>query len=212
MCKDDKHSNRIRLPRDGVLLAEDEKVILKAVSEEQKDYIMQVAYECSIIKHEFENKIYRKYLWEEFVDKNAAYYCIYDKKSKDFVGYCGINNLNKETPRLVIELLKSRRKQGYGYYALALLMDKFFEITGENTFCSRIEVDNYASQKLHKKLGAVPYGLGELFFHGDELTKYQKDNQGLIDENMRILATEFGVEPIKLIGSVLEYRIEWKRS
>lgn len=40
-------------------------------------------------------------------------------------------------------------------------MDQFFEITGEHVFRSRVEVDNYASQALHRKLGAVPNGMSE---------------------------------------------------
>lgn len=34
-------------------------------------------------------------------------------------------NLTKEVPELAIELLKKCRKQGYGYQALSLLMDRF---------------------------------------------------------------------------------------
>lgn len=40
-------------------------------------------------------------------------------------------------------------------------MDQFSEITGEHVFRSRVEVDNYASQALHRKLGAVPNGMSE---------------------------------------------------
>ena len=40
-------------------------------------------------------------------------------------------------------------------------MDQFSEITGEHVFRSRVEVDNYASQALHRKLGVVPNGMSE---------------------------------------------------
>ena len=40
-------------------------------------------------------------------------------------------------------------------------MNQFSEITGEHVFRSRVEVDNYASQALHRKLGAVPNGMSE---------------------------------------------------
>ena len=63
MCKEDKYSNRMSLPRDGALLAENNNILLKAVSEDQKDYMLSVSYECSFIKHEFENETYRKYFW-----------------------------------------------------------------------------------------------------------------------------------------------------
>lgn len=67
---------RYRLPRNGAILAENDFVILKAISEDQKDNIMKVSYECSFAKREFENEIYRNYLWESFIDENAVYYCI----------------------------------------------------------------------------------------------------------------------------------------
>ncbi len=210
MCKEDKYSNRMSLPRDGALLAENNNILLKAVSEDQKDYMLSVSYECSFIKHEFENETYRKYLWEEFIRENVANYCIYTKDTNDFVGYCGIKDITREIPELAIELLSKYRQHGYGFQALSMLMDEFSRITGEHVFRSRVEVDNYASQALHRKLGAVPNGMSEFLLHGEEIIKYQKENQHLIDDNIRKLAADFGVEPIEILGHVLEYRIEWK--
>lgn len=210
MDKEEKYNNRMRLPKEGAILAENDNILLKAVSEEQKNYMLSVSYECSFLKHEFENETYRKYLWEEFINEKVANYCIYDKKTKEFVGYCGIKDLTREIPELAIELLSKYRQHGYGFQALSLLMDQFSKITGENVFWSRVEVDNYASQALHRKLGAVPNGMSEFLLHGEEITKYQKENQHLIDDNIRKLAADFGVEPIEILGHVLEYRIEWK--
>lgn len=210
MDKEEKYNNRMRLPKEGAILAENDNILLKAVSEEQKDYMLSVSYECSFLKHEFENETYRKYLWEEFINEKVANYCIYDKKTKEFVGYCGIKDLTREIPELAIELLSKYRQHGYGFQALSLLMDQFSEITGEHVFRSRVEVDNYASQALHRKLGAVPNGMSEFLLHGEEITKYQKENQYLIDDNIRKLAADFGVEPVEILGHVLEYKIEWK--
>ena len=202
--------SRCKLPRNGAILVENDLVILKAISEDQKDNIMKVSYECSFAKREFENEIYRNYLWESFIDENAAYYCIYDKGTKEFIGYCGVKNLTKEIPELVIELLPNLRKHGYGFQALCLFMSQFAKITGENLFRSRITIDNVASQALHKKLGALPNGISEFFLHGKNLIEYQMENQHLIDDNIRKLAVDFNVEPIELLGHVLEYKIEWK--
>lgn len=89
-------------------------------------------------------------------------------------------------------------------------MDQFSVITGETIFRTRVEVDNYASQSLHRKLGAVPNGLSEFLLHGEDLIRYQNENQYLIDDNIRKLAVDFGVDPIEILGHVLEYKIEWK--
>ena len=201
---------RMRLPKDGMILAENDDILLRAVSEDQKDYMLRVSYECSFFKHEFENDTYRKYLWEEFIDKNAANYCIYINDTKEFIGYCGIKNLTREVPELAIELLSKYRNHGYGFQALSLLMDQFSVITGEKIFRARVEVDNYASQSLHRKLGAVPNGLSEFLLHGEDLIRYQNENQYLIDDNIRKLAVDFGVDPIEILGHVLEYKIKWK--
>lgn len=201
---------RCRLPRNGAILAENDFVILKAISEDQKDNIMKVSYECSFAKREFENEIYRNYLQESFIDENAVYYCINNKSTKEFIGYCGVKNLTKEIPELVIELLPNCRKQGYGFQALSLFMSQLAKITGETLFRSRITIDNIASQDLHKKLGALPNGISEIFLHGEKLIEYQMENQYLIDDNIRKLAADFNVEPIELLGHVLEYIIEWK--
>ena len=206
----EKYNNRMRLPKDGKILAENKNILLKAVSEDQKDYMISVSYECSFLKHEFENETYRKYLWEEFINEKVANYCIYDKKTKEFVGYCGIKDLTREIPELAIELLPKYRQHGYGFQALSLLMDEFSRITGEHVFRSRVEVDNYASQALHRKLGAIPNGISEFLLHGEEIIKYQKENQHLIDDDIRKLAADFEVEPIEILGHVLEYKIEWK--
>ena len=206
----EKYNNRMRLPKDGKILVENKNILLKAVSEEQKDYMISVSYECSFLKHEFENETYRKYLWEEFINEKVANYCIYDKETKEFVGYCGIKDLTRKIPELAIELLPKYRQHGYGFQALSLLMDEFSRITGEHVFRSRVEVDNYASQALHRKLGAIPNGMSEFLLHGEEIIKYQKENQHLIDDNIRKLAADFEVEPIEILGHVLEYKIEWK--
>ena len=47
MNKEDKYSNRMSLPKDGMILAENDDILLRAVSEGQKDYMFRVAYECS---------------------------------------------------------------------------------------------------------------------------------------------------------------------
>ena len=60
-----------------------------------------------------------------------------------------------------------------------------------------------------KKLGSMPNGVSEILLHGETLEKFVKDNLNLIDDNLKVLAHEFCVEPEMLLGQVLEYRIEW---
>lgn len=208
--KCDMNFNKSILPQKGSILAEDEKVVLKAVSDEDYSDYMKVSYECSVMKRAFKEEAFKKDLWESFLEDTAANYSIFDKVTGEYVGYCGIKNLKVENWELVMELLEKYQCQGYGYHALVVMLNALTALTGRTIYRSRIDSDNYASQNLMKKLGAKPNGISEMFIHGEELQKFQEENSNLIDDKLRALADEFNVAPIDLIGHVLEFRIDWK--
>lgn len=198
------------LPKRGHLLVENDKVILRAISDEDYDDYMEVSYECAIMRSAFKEIAFKKDLWESFLSVTAANFSIFDKVSGEYAGYCGIKNINVENWELVIELLKKYRHRGYGYHALVEMLNALTALTGKTTYRSRVDSDNYASQNLMKKLGAIPNGISEMFIHGEDLRKFQEENKNLIDDKLRKLAKEFHVAPIDLIGHVLEFRIDWK--
>lgn len=198
------------LPGRGQLFAENDKVILRAISDEDYEDYMAVSYECAIMRSAFKEDAFRKDLWESFLSDTTANFSIFDKVSGEYVGYCGIKNINVENWELAIELLKKHRHQGYGYHALVAMLNALTILTGITTYRSRVDSDNYASQNLMKKLGAKPNGISEMFIHGEDLQKFQEENKDLIDDKVRKLAKEFHVAPIDLIGHVLEFRIDWK--
>lgn len=208
--KGDMNFDKNILPQKGMILAEDEKVILKAVSDEDYSNYMEVSYECSVMKSAFKEEDFKNDLWESFLEDTAANYSVFDKATGEYVGYCGIKNLKTENWELAVELLGKYRHQGYGYHALAVMLNALTALTGRSTYRSRVDSDNYASQNLMKKLGAKPNGISEMFIHGEELQKFQEENSNLIDDKLMALADEFDVAPIDLIGHVLEFRIDWK--
>ncbi|MCM1498511.1 MAG: GNAT family N-acetyltransferase [Clostridium sp.] len=208
--KDNMDFDKSILPQKGMILAEDEKVILKAISDEDYSDYMKVSYECSVMKRAFKEDTFKKDLWESFLEDTTANYSIFDKVTGEYAGYCGIKNLKAENWELAMELLGKYRHQGYGYHALVAMLNALTALTGRNIYRSRVDSDNYASQNLMKKLGAKPNGISEMFIHGEELQKFQEENSNLIDNKLRALANEFEVEPIDLIGHVLEFRIDWK--
>ena len=197
------------LSRRGRLLAENDMVMLRNISDEDYEDYMKVSYECAIMKSAFKEDTFKKDLWESFLSDTAANFSIYDKVSGEYVGCCGIKNINVENWELVIELLKKYRHRGYGYHALVVMLNALTELTGKPAYRSRVDSDNYASQNLMKKLGAKPNGISEMFIHGEYLRKFQEENKDLIDDKLRKLAKEFHVAPIDLIGHVLEFRIDW---
>lgn len=198
------------LPRRGGFLAENEKIVLRAVTNEDYENYMEVSYECAIMRSAFKEDVFKKDLWESFLSDIAANFSIFDKLTGEYVGYCGIKNINVESWERAIELLKKYRHRGYGYHALVVMLNALVELTGKTTYRSRVDSDNYASQNLMRKIGAIPNGISEMFIHGEDLRKFQEENKDLIDDKLRKLAKEFHVAPIDLIGHVLEFRIEWK--
>lgn len=207
---DNLNFDKSTLPRRGQLLAENDMVILRAISDEDYENYMKVSYECAIMRSAFKEDSFKKDLWESFISNTAANFSIIEKEAMEYVGYCGIKNVNVENWELVIELLKKYRHRGYGYHALVVMLNALTELTGKTTYRSRVDSDNYASQNLMKKLGAKPNGISEMFIHGEDLQKFQEENKDLIDDKLRKLAKEFHTAPIDLIGHVLEFRIEWK--
>ena len=77
-----------------------------------------------------------------------------------------------------------------------------------NEFHIKVEPDNYASQKLFERLGAVPYGIAEFMLHKEEdILRCEEENMDAIDEQLVNVAEKFGVEPRKLLSHVLEYKL-----
>ena len=135
------------LPRRGQLLAENDMVILRTISDEDYEDYMKVSYECAIMKSAFKEDAFKKDLWESFLFDTAANFSIFDKVTGEYVGYCGIKNLSAENWELVIELLKKYRHRGYGYHALVVMLNALTELTGKTTYRSRVDSDNYASDR-----------------------------------------------------------------
>lgn len=196
------------LPKCGELFAEDSKIRLSVISEIEKDHYINVSYECSAVKGAFKNTDYVKFLWEEFLNKNAFVCSIYDKETDEYIGYCSVKDLRKEYLELAIEEKEIYRNQGYGTRAIRLFTTKLTELLGERFYRVRIDMDNYASQKLFKKVGAYPNGISEFLLTGKELEKFREENISLIDENMRKVAEEFCMDAEDMLGYVLEYLID----
>lgn len=199
--------DRSVLPDRGQEFARNDRVILKAISESEHDSYIQVSYECATLKGFYKNEDYVQGVWSDFISDNAANYSIYDRKNGNYIGYCGIKDVNSVIWEIVIEIMQQYQHKRYGYSALSLMLKTLSEITGMREYKSYVEVDNYASQALMRKIGGVPDGIKEMFFHGDDLKTLQDEYEDRIDESLKAVAYEFGVEPKTLIGCVLKYAI-----
>ena len=195
------------LPDKGYELARNNRVILKAISESEHDSYVQVSYECATLKGFYKNEDFVQDLWSDFISDKAANYSIYDLQDGNFIGYCGIKDIYAGVWEIVIEIMQQYEHKGYGYSALSLMLKSLSKITGVTEYKSYVEVDNYASQALMRKIGGVLDGIKEMFFHGDDLKSLQNEYEDKLDGNIKTVANEFDVEPKRLIGCVLKYLI-----
>lgn len=200
--------DRSNIPQRGAVLAEDEKVILKMLSEEEYTSYIDVSFECSDMKSAFKEGAFKQDLWNEFKSDYTVAASIYDKVSGEYVGYCSVKDIRKEDWEIAIEEKEKYRHQGYGFHALDLFIKKIHELTQHRFFRARIDIDNIASQNLWKKLGGYPDGISEFLLHGEDLEEFQRENISEIDDSIRKIAEEFCVEPEDLIGHVLEFRLD----
>jgi RimJ/RimL family protein N-acetyltransferase len=203
--------DRSKLPQKGEILGQNGRVVLRAIADEDHDNSMRVALEDPVMRSAIENEAIKKDLWERFLTETAAIFSIFDRRTGEYLGYCGIKDLAADPWELLMELSTPVRGKGYGYSALVLLLDSLVERTGEEVYRARIDANNYASQTITKKVGGSPDGISEMFMHGEELAQFQEENRNLIDDKLKQVAEEFGVNPIDLIGHFLEYRIVWHR-
>lgn len=206
-----KEFNRNILPGKGEVFAEDDSIILKVISDEEYEQYIQVSFEDQ--RHpEFKNdEAYCNSLWKNFINEKAFVCSIYEKKSNQFVGYCSIKNLYNPDWELALEEMNVYQHKGFGTRALQLFLKELYKKTGTRFICAKIEIDNYTSQGLVKKLGAFPDGISEHLLHGEDLIQFQEENKDLIDDQIRQVAYEFCMEPEDMLGCVLVYRFDMEK-
>ncbi len=199
------------LPTAGEILAENERIILRAFSENDRQNYLDVSKEHSYLKSYYSETHFLEELWNGCMSDSAAYFSISLSDYGTFIGYCAIKDISKDEWEIAIELDKKYIGQGYGYQALLLMFGSIYSLTGMSNFSSLVDADNYRSQALMKKLGGVPDGIREFLIHGEELEQFENDNLELIDDKLREVAHEFNVEPRKLLSHVLAYRFDISR-
>lgn len=160
----------------------------------------------------FKFEDFRESLWDEHMnDENNLMCSIISNQTQEYVGYCGIKNTLAENWEIAIEILNKWKRQGIGYFSMQKFLDTVANRTGVVEFRIRIDSDNYASQALFEKLGAIPNGISEYMLHGEEnIKKFEEENLKYIDDKLVDVAKKIGVEPRKLLSHVLEYLLVWK--
>ena len=178
----------------GETLQSNGHVILRKVKETDREMFLELQRETSMMRSMLKEEGYRLMLWDEHIQDKALMATI--EVDDDW--------------EIAIELREKWRRQGIGYNALKIFLSEMKSRVQKREFRVKIDSDNYASQGLFEKLGAVPYGIAEFMLHKEEdIRKCEEENLQEIDDKLMEVAEKFGVEPRKLLSHVLEYRLEW---
>lgn len=184
-------------------------IVLRKVQHKDKESFLELQKENAIIKSILQEETYCDMLWDEHIEDKALMFSI--EAGGEYAGYCGIKNTTSERWEIVIEILKKWKHKGVGYAAVSTMLDAIKKYLGVTEFRVRIDPDNYASQGLFEKLGAVPNGISEFMLHREEdMKQWEEENIHLIDDKTIELANQFHVEPRKLLSHVLEYQLVWQ--
>ena len=183
-------------------------IMLRQVLCKDKDEYIKVRKEYFPVKHLLDSQSNCDFVWSEHLEDKSLM-CTIEQRG-NYVGYCGINNITKEKWDISIELHKEYIHKGIGTIAITLLLDEIKRRLRITEFYVQIDPDNYGSQRLFEKLGAVPNGICEFLLHDEErIRRCEDENLYLIDENLKCIAKKFDVESRLLLSHVLEYKLVW---
>lgn len=181
-------------------------IILRDVKESDRPFFVKLQHQYSIIKSMLKDDSTLELLWKEHISYKTLMCTI--ENNGTYVGYCGIKNLGSEEWEIAIEILEEWTNRGIGYAAVNAMIQEIKKRTGVSEFRVLIDPENYASQKLFEKLGAVPNGISEFMLHQKEDIEHcENDNLDSIDDRLIENARKFNVEPRRLLSHVLEYKL-----
>ena len=208
IATEDEIGTRMKLKfwKQGDTIRVTDDIVLRDVKESDKPFFYELQYQYSIIKSMLKDESCRELLWKEHISCKSLMCSI--ENHGVYVGYCGIKNLGREKWEIAIEILKEWTHQGIGYATVKALVNEIKKRVGVTEFRVQIDPENYASQRLFEKLGAVPNGIAEFMLHREEdIERCENENLDSINDSLIGVAEKFGVEPRRLLSHVLEYRL-----
>lgn len=161
---------------DKNILCEDLEIILRKQTDNDLEpyYFLKKVYaymKSAFVKPEFKDE-----LWKEYLSDESLYYTIAKKEDNGFIGYCGVQNLNRKIWEIAIEIKSDYCHQGYGYRALKMYLETIANISNRHEFASRVDTDNIVSQNLMKKLGFHHMDYRNFFYIEKKISRRPRKN------------------------------------
>ncbi len=186
-------------------------VIISAISnDEYQEYLDVLCDNLPSIGQKFikKNPDFVRELFDNLLKPESFYCTIRERKTFRFCGYCGIKDIRVSKPELAIELIKSMQHKGIGTHAMKLLLQAHVPQNNFEYYRCVVATDNSSSQHLCEKIGGVPNGIVALVLKDPKLQEiFEENNLDMIDDQLRLVADKFKVEPRKLLSHFLEYKI-----
>ncbi len=142
----------------GTVFAENEKYALRFLQDSDKDDFMRTQIQNSNISRAYEMDGFAEYVWKTTPEDNEWIFCIIEKATNTYNGFCNLRYIDTPTPEIGINLPKEFQCKGIGYQALTLLMRTYQTVRCADYFIAKVRSDNTHSQHLMDKLHAVQTG------------------------------------------------------
>lgn len=148
---------------DGVFV-QDDRYILKALSEADKDNYLKLYRENSIVAKasskmsDVDYEAFADFVWEKMSEDDAIYVSVFRKKDDLYVGNITLQHLDSDAPEIGMDVLQEYHRQGIAFESIPLFAKRVMEIIPVEHFLVRIYSDNEPSRKLYEKLGATMIG------------------------------------------------------
>lgn len=181
-------------------------VKLRKLQDSDKETYIKLANELWVNKKMLQNEKENDNFWKcMFSDTEIHYTILMDNQ---ICGFVSVMKLDKEVQELGVELFEKFRHRGIGYSAVVQLLEICKNEYHMHKIQSKVYADNYPSILLMRKIGGAPCKIArnmciEETFQSD----FQKDNVGLISDNIKSMAKLFDVEPKLLLSNLLVFQI-----
>lgn len=197
---------------EGVMVQTERIILRRSEDSDLMKYIDAFGSSKPLLAKEYRlNETLRQLYWKGVKEDEDPLYCsICDKNNGEFIGYCTVEELNRQPYEVGINLLKSFQAKGFGSEAMAAFISTFQRVSESATFIAKIEPGNVNSQKMFRRIGFVPDSIDAFIikdFGSLELFEQMRlEELGGIPENLQRLAKEFSVDPRKLLSHVLVFK------
>lgn len=196
---------------DGMLTRTERLVLRRPVDDDMCEYIDTIVEDKPFLEDYKDpgerGETLRNGYWDSVISGESLFATICLEGNGAFIGYCSVEEPEVEPFELGINLRKKFQKQGFGPEAIVGFMSAIQAATGPKPFVAKIDVKNRNSQVMFRRLGFEPAGIDPFLIKDPKLLEdFESKYLDFIDDGMRELAAEFGVEPRKLLSHVLVFR------